>query len=101
MSTGRLEIPSRNVGWIRDIVLHGPDQLALAQFCSQMVGGWPFEWYDGIHFDVLVEDLENAHERAPVESAGLDDLLKAGEQHLPGAFRVGGPLFARVVVLAQ
>lgn len=89
---GRGSDDTGGVGWIREIVLNSPDPLALATFWSAMVGGWPVEWYDGwitlepaphgqrlsfqrsekgavedavgIHFDVLVEDLEIAHETA-------------------------------------
>jgi hypothetical protein len=76
------------VGWIREIVLNSRDPLALATFWARVVGGTPTEWYDGwitleppphgqrlsfqrsdeataasvVHMDVLVDDLEPAHE---------------------------------------
>ncbi len=84
------------VGRIREIVLNSPDPLALAAFWAKFVGGSPVEWYDGwitleppphgqrlsfqrsssgtdgtsagVHFDVLVDDLESAHDA--VVSAG-------------------------------
>lgn len=78
------------IGWIREIVLNTGDPGALAAFWSDLLGGEPVEWYDGwvtleppphgqrlsfqrteqppvgdspVHFDVLVDDLEAAHER--------------------------------------
>jgi len=85
---GRAVDPS--VGWIREIVLNSPEPAALAVFWAQLVGGTPVEWYDGwitleppphgqrlsfqrtdretdngvtgVHFDLLVEDLESAHD---------------------------------------
>lgn len=84
------------IGWIREIVLNTSDPVALSAFWAKLVGGKPVEWYDGwitleppphgqrlsfqitqdhqdshvttVHFDVLVEDLEKAHEA--VLSAG-------------------------------
>ena len=75
------------IGWIREIVLNTPDPEALAAFWAQLVGGTPVEWYDGwvtleppphgqrlsfqrssrgsrdgVHFDVLVDDLKRAHD---------------------------------------
>jgi hypothetical protein len=84
------------VGWIREIVLNSRDPLTLATFWARVVGGTPTEWYDGwitleppphgqrlsfqrsdedtaasgVHVDVLVEDLESAHEA--VLAAGAD-----------------------------
>ena len=87
------------VGWIREIVLDSPDPAALATFWTQLVGGTPEEWYDGwvtleppphgqrlsfqrsteavtsptsVHFDVLVDDLEHAH----------DAVIAAGGEYL-------------------
>jgi predicted enzyme related to lactoylglutathione lyase len=87
------------IGWIREIVLNAPDPSALATFWSDLVGGTPVEWYDGwvtleppphgqrlsfqraprvdatdsrVHFDVLVDDLDAAHQR--VIDAGGDYL---------------------------
>jgi len=78
------------IGWIREVVLDSADPWALSAFWSQLVGGTPEEWYDGwvtleppphgqrlsfqrsaavrvdrpsVHFDVLVADLETAHDR--------------------------------------
>jgi hypothetical protein len=76
------------IGWIREIVLDSPRPAALARFWARLLGGSPTEWYDGwitleppphgqrlsfqrseagsaqpgVHFDVLVEDLDAAHE---------------------------------------
>ncbi len=86
------------VGWIREVVLNTPDPLALAGFWARVVGGTPEEWYDGwvtleppphgqrlsfqrsegktdytvtgMHFDVLVDDLELAHD-AVVDAGGV------------------------------
>jgi hypothetical protein len=88
------------IGWIREIVLNTSDPVALSAFWAKLVGGEPVEWYDGwitleppphgqrlsfqktpdhqdshvttVHFDVLVEDLEKAH----------DAVLSAGGEHL-------------------
>ena len=83
------------IGWVREIVLNASDPAALARFWARLLGGTPTEWYDGwvtleppphgqrlsfqrtagragqndgMHFDVLVEDLEAAH--AAVLAAG-------------------------------
>ena len=74
------------IGWIREVVLNSRDPWALAGFWSALVGGAPTEWYDGwvtleppphgqrlsfqksdssgsdgVHVDLLVEDLLAAH----------------------------------------
>lgn len=80
------------IGWIREIVLDCPDPWLLASFWAGLLGGTPVEWYpgwvtleppphgqrlsfqggsrgdgtqqaNGAHFDVLVSDLDAAHER--------------------------------------
>ncbi len=81
------------IGRIREVVLNTRDPHALAAFWGRLVGGSPVEWYDGwvtleppphgqrlsfqrsesdgaegIHVDVLVDDLEAA--QAAVVSAG-------------------------------
>jgi hypothetical protein len=94
------DVPTENViGWIREVVLDTRDPWALAGFWSTLLGGTPVEWYDGwvtleppphgqrlsfqrsdaervdvpgVHVDVLVTDLDAAHER----------VLAAGGQHL-------------------
>ncbi len=80
----------RPVGWIREIVLNARRPAELARFWAALLGGSPTTWYDGwvtleppphgqrlsfqydpdpapagasAHFDVLVTDLERAHER--------------------------------------
>jgi catechol 2,3-dioxygenase-like lactoylglutathione lyase family enzyme len=84
------------IGWIREVVLDCPDPARTAAFWAGLLGGEPVRWYDGwytleppphgqrlsfqrsssssadhgVHFDVLVADLEAAHER--VLSAGGD-----------------------------
>ena len=35
------------IGWIREVVLDGPDPWALAQFWAGLLGGTPVEWYPG------------------------------------------------------
>ena len=73
------------IGWIREVVLDGPDPWALARFWAGLLGGTPVEWYPGwvtlepppngqrlsfqatttplardtarVHFDILVADL--------------------------------------------
>lgn len=89
-------VESHLIGWIREIVLNSPDPLALSTFWAHLLGGAPVEWYDGwvtleppphgqrlsfqrakpdahigstgVHFDVLVDDLDGAH--AKVLAAG-------------------------------
>lgn len=79
------------IGWIREIVLDCADPRELAGFWAGLLGGEPAEWYPGwvtieppphgqrlsfqrsasparsagpaAHFDVLVTDLEAAHQR--------------------------------------
>lgn len=87
---------SRPLGWIREVVLDTADPHALATFWARIVGGSPVEWYDGwvtleppphgqrlsfqrsdaavdpgagVHVDVLVEDLEDAH-RTVLDAGG-------------------------------
>ena len=76
------------IGWVREIVLDTTRPEELSRFWARLLGGTPTEWYDGwitlepaphgqrlsfqrtasrphgehgVHFDVLVEDLEAAH----------------------------------------
>ena len=79
------------IGWIREVVLDGPDPWGLARFWAGLLGGTPVEWYPGwvtlepppngqrlsfqetatplaadtsrVHFDILVADLASAHDR--------------------------------------
>ena len=77
------------IGWVREVVLDSPDPWRLAEFWAGLLGSEPVEWYDGwvtleppphgqrlsfqrsdavpeaagVHFDVLVDDLEAAHGR--------------------------------------
>jgi hypothetical protein len=85
------------LGWIREIVLNAPDPWALAGFWAGLLGGAPEQWYpgwvtlepppngqrlsfqrsdqppaDGVHFDILVPDLDAAHAR----------VIAAGATHL-------------------
>jgi hypothetical protein len=88
------------IGFIREIVLDSPEPLVLSAFWAKLVGGTPVEWYDGwvtleppphgqrlsfqrsgsdtgngvtgVHFDVLVDDLESAH----------DTVVAAGGEYL-------------------
>jgi Glyoxalase-like domain len=86
------------IGWIREIVLDTPDPHGLARFWCGLLGGSPVEWYPGwvtleppphgqrlsfqgpgghdgrqpgygVHFDVLVSDLDAAHDRVVAEGA--------------------------------
>lgn len=77
------------IGWIREVVLNTADPWALAAFWSGLLGGTPVAWHEGwvtleppphgqrlsfqrseadrvdipsVHFDVLVADLERAHD---------------------------------------
>ena len=78
------------IGWIREVVLDGPDPWVLARFWAGLLGGTPVEWYPGwvtlepppngqrlsfqetamplapdtarVHFDILVADLASAHD---------------------------------------
>ncbi len=88
------------VGWIREVVLDSPDPASLAAFWASLVGGEPVTWYDGwvtleppphgqrlsfqrsetpvpaggVHVDLLVTDLEAAHDR--VVAAGGEYLAE-------------------------
>ena len=103
------------IGWIREVVLDGPDPWALARFWAGLLGGTPVEWYPGwvtleppphgqrlsfqgtgtpltgetarVHFDVLVEDLAAAHDRAISAGATL-----AGEHVSPRPGPDGEPV---------
>ena len=87
------------IGWIREIVLDGPDAWALARFWVGLLGGTPVEWYPRwvtleppphgqrlsfqetstpaaqdaarVHFDILVDDLAAAHQRVLAAGATL------------------------------
>ena len=83
------------IGWIREIVLNASDPWRLASFWAGLLGGTPVEWYPGwvtleppphgqrlsfqgtgdgsgpapgVHFDILVGDLDAAQRR--VTAAG-------------------------------
>ena len=85
------------IGWIREIVLDTADPHRLAAFWAALLGGTPVQWYpgwvtleppphgqrlsfqgtgsaagagagSGVHFDVLVSDLDRAQRR--VEALG-------------------------------
>jgi hypothetical protein len=107
------------IGWIREVVLDGPDPWELARFWARLLGGVPVEWYPGwvtleppphgqrlsfqatatplvqdmarVHFDVLVEDLTEAHAR--VVSAGA---VLIGEHVSPRPGPDGKPVPWRV-----
>jgi pimeloyl-ACP methyl ester carboxylesterase len=107
------------IGWIREVVLDGPDPWVLARFWAGLLGGSPVEWYPGwvtleppphgqrlsfqgtaaplaqdtarVHFDILVEDLTAAHAR--VVSAGATPV---GEHVSPRPGPDGEPLPWRV-----
>ncbi|MCW2712014.1 MAG: glyoxalase [Marmoricola sp.] len=76
------------IGWVREIIFDTTQPEALSRFWARLLGGTPTEWYDGwitleppphgqrlsfqrtvtrsdhhggVHFDVLVDDLEIAH----------------------------------------
>src|SRR5690348_14972499 len=79
------------IGWIREVVMDCAEPWALARFWAGLLGGTPVQWYPGwvtleppphgqrlsfqastapqsystcqVHFDVLVDDLDRAHER--------------------------------------
>lgn len=82
--------PGVPVGWVREIVLDAVHPEALSRFWARLLGGTPTEWYDGwitleppphgqrlsfqraattqqpehatgVHFDVLVANLDTAH----------------------------------------
>jgi hypothetical protein len=85
------------LGWIREIVLDCADPWALARFWSGLLGGTPVQWYPGwvtieppphgqrlsfqasasppvgeasrVHFDILVSDLQKAHDRVTAAGA--------------------------------
>ena len=99
------------IGWIREIVLNTTDPGGLAAFWAGLLGGTPVEWYPGwvtleppppgqrlsfqgssgeagedrgsglVHFDILVGDLEAAHDR--VVAAGAT-FLRAHVSPRPG-----------------
>ena len=112
-------MPSREpaVGWVREVVLDSPDPQRLAEFWAGLVGGDPVEWYDGwvtleppphgqrlsfqrsdrpqgsggVHLDVLVADLEEAH-RWVLEAGGS----YVGERWSPRPGEDGEPVPWRV-----
>ena len=78
------------IGWLREIVLDASDPHRLAGFWAALLGGTPVQWYPGrvtleppphgqrlsflgtgsapgagpgVHFDVLVSDLDTAQQR--------------------------------------
>lgn len=86
------------IGWIREIVLDSADPWRLGSFWAGLLGGTPTQWYPGwvtleppphgqrlsfqgttgaartgptlgVHFDVLVSDLDAAHERVTTAGA--------------------------------
>src|SRR5207247_9706903 len=87
------------IGWIREVVLDGPDPWALARFWAGLLGGTPVQWYPGwvtleppphgqrlsfqastappgagaaeAQFEVLVGHLAAAHDRALGVAAAL------------------------------
>src|SRR5439155_26271612 len=87
------------IGWIREVVLDGPDPWMLARFWAGLLGGTPVQWYPGwvtleppphgqrlslqvstaprgaeaakFHFDVLVGDLTAAHYRVIAAGSAL------------------------------
>lgn len=89
------------IGWIREIVMNCTEPWALARFWAELLGGTPVEWYPGwvtieppphgqrlsfqaqappeasgaplVHFDVLVENLREAHERVVAAGAIITD----------------------------
>ncbi len=86
LTTSVASVPEA-LGWVREVVLDAPDPAGLAAFWAGVVGGEPTCWYDGwwtleppphgqrlsfqhsdrppghgVHVDVLVEDLEAAHQ---------------------------------------
>jgi hypothetical protein len=107
------------IGWIREVVLDGPDPWALARFWAGLLGGTPVEWYPGwvtleppphgqrlsfqatatplardtarVHVDILVADLAAAHARVIAAGATL-----AGEHVSPRPGPDGQPVPWRV-----
>lgn len=88
------------IGWIREIVLNAPDPLGLASFWAGLLGGTPVQWYPGwvtleppphgqrlsfqgtgdgagraagVHFDILVSDLDAAERRVIAAGGSLAD----------------------------
>ncbi len=102
---------------MREVVLDSPDPRRLAEFWGGLVGGDPVEWYDGwvtleppphgqrlsfqrsdrpqgsggVHVDVLVADLEEAHRRV-LEAGGSFE----GERWSPRPAEDGAPVPWRV-----
>ena len=105
------------IGWVREVVLGSPDPERLARFWAGLLGGEQVPWYDGwvtleppphgqrlsfqrsdsaahgsgVHFDVLVADLDAAHERV-VGSGGRYE----GERWSPRPAEDGTPVRWRV-----
>jgi Glyoxalase-like domain len=107
------------IGWIREVVLDGADPWELARFWAGLLGGIPVEWYPGwvtleppphgqrlsfqastapvaenssrVHFDILVDDLAEAHDRVVAAGAVL-----AGEHVSPRPGPAGEPVPWRV-----
>jgi hypothetical protein len=110
---------SDEIGWIREVVLDCADPWMLARFWAGLLGGSPAEWYPGwvtleppphgqrlsfqgsaapqvddasrVHFDILVEDLDAAHDR--VTAAGA---VQVGEHVSPRPGPAGEPIPWRV-----
>ena len=87
------------IGWIREIVLNAADPWRLASFWAGLLGGTPVEWYPGwvtleppphgqrlsfqgtgdgdelapgVHFDILVGDLDAAQRRVTAAGGTVD-----------------------------
>jgi hypothetical protein len=107
------------IGWIREVVLDGENPWDLARFWAGLLGGTPVEWYPGwvtleppphgqrlsfqastapvaenssrVHFDILVGDLAEAHDRVVAAGAVL-----IGEHVSPRPGPAGEPVPWRV-----
>jgi hypothetical protein len=107
------------IGWMREVVLDCADPWALARFWAGLLGGTPVEWYQGwvtleppphgqrlsfqastsphvadvsrVHFDILVEDLDAAHDRVTLAGA-----MMIGEHVSPRPGPAGEPISWRV-----
>jgi hypothetical protein len=67
------------IGWIREIVLDGPDPLGLARFWAGLLGGEPVEWYPGW---VTLEPPPHG-QRLSFQGTGAKDALAADGGTVP------------------
>ena len=94
------------IGWIREIVLDGPDPWALARFWAGLLGGTPVEWYPGwvtlepppngqrLSFQGVSDRATALRHDEPTESAGVHfDILVSSLDSAHGRVIAAGGIF--------